>query len=151
MNTTNDGSNFGGSTFITFPPVGSSGVSHPHETVPFENELFVPDLVSLKSPFAVQISNGSLFREVIPSGGLSPTKTVFSRSEERLNSLPEVVHATPQFITIFWSRFMKLQAPSQPSGSHLWTKTPQISSPTFRSSRRTNLLSRELAISPRKS
>jgi len=44
VNTTNDGTNFGGSTFITFPPVGSSGVSHPHETVPFEDELFVPDL-----------------------------------------------------------------------------------------------------------
>ena len=48
MRTENEGSNFGDSTFITFPVVGSSGVSHPHETVQLENELLVPDLVSLE-------------------------------------------------------------------------------------------------------
>ena len=48
VRTENEGSNFVNPTFITFPVVGSSGVSHPHETVQFENELFVPDLVSLK-------------------------------------------------------------------------------------------------------
>ena len=54
MNTTNNGRNFGGSTFIGFPPIGSSGVSHPHETIQLENELLVPDLVSVKLPIAVQ-------------------------------------------------------------------------------------------------
>ena len=42
----NNGSTFGASTFITFPVVGSSGVSHPHETLQLDNELLVPDLVS---------------------------------------------------------------------------------------------------------
>ncbi|KAF9652813.1 hypothetical protein BDM02DRAFT_3108955 [Thelephora ganbajun] len=44
VNTENNGINFGDSTFITFPPIGSSGVSHPHQTIQFGNELFVPDL-----------------------------------------------------------------------------------------------------------
>ena len=48
VRTQNNGSNFGDSTFITFPIVGSSGVSHPHETIQLEDELLVPDLVSLK-------------------------------------------------------------------------------------------------------
>ncbi|KAF9777854.1 Lactonase, 7-bladed beta-propeller-domain-containing protein [Thelephora terrestris] len=40
----NNGSIFGTSTPITFPVVGSSGVSHPHETIQVDNELLVPDL-----------------------------------------------------------------------------------------------------------
>lgn len=46
VRTENDGADFGDSTFITFPPIGSSGVAHPHETIQFGDELFVPDLVS---------------------------------------------------------------------------------------------------------
>ena len=48
VRTENNGSTFGDPTFITFPVIGSSGVSHPHETVQYENELLVPDLVSPK-------------------------------------------------------------------------------------------------------
>lgn len=44
VKTTNNGSAFGDPTVITFPVVGSSGVSHPHETIQLENELLVPDL-----------------------------------------------------------------------------------------------------------
>ncbi|KAF9787763.1 Lactonase, 7-bladed beta-propeller-domain-containing protein [Thelephora terrestris] len=44
VNTTNNGSDFGGSTFITFPPIGSSGLAHPHETLQLGNEFLVPDL-----------------------------------------------------------------------------------------------------------
>ena len=50
VNTTDNGSHFGNSTFIIFPIVGTSGASHPHETLQSENELLVPDLVSLECP-----------------------------------------------------------------------------------------------------
>ena len=50
VRTEDNGANFGNPTFITFPHVGSSGVSHPHQTIPFKDELFVPDLVRLSSP-----------------------------------------------------------------------------------------------------
>ena len=61
MPTENNGSSFGSSTFaVTFPVVGSSGVSHPHETLQSGNELFVPDLVSPKRPVD-EIRNAYLF------------------------------------------------------------------------------------------
>jgi len=44
VRTENNGSNFGDSTFITFPPIGSSGAAHPHQTIKFKDELLVPDL-----------------------------------------------------------------------------------------------------------
>jgi hypothetical protein len=50
VNTTNNGSEFGASTLLTFPPIGSSGVAHPHETLQLGNELLVPDLVSSSWP-----------------------------------------------------------------------------------------------------
>ena len=48
MRTENNGTTFGDPTFITFPPIGLTGISHPHQTIQLENELLVPDLVSLK-------------------------------------------------------------------------------------------------------
>jgi len=44
--TENNGSTFGNpsSYIVTFPVVGSSNVSHPHETIQAGNELLVPDL-----------------------------------------------------------------------------------------------------------
>ena len=138
----NNGSTFGTSTPITFPVVGSSGVSHPHETIQVDNELLVPDLVSIECPHKLsKFSNSSLFREVIPFGGSYPTKAEPSRSEERSHSLPGVARATLQFTTTFWSLFTNSQAPSPRNSSHPWARTARISSPTFLSCRRIKLLS----------
>ncbi len=49
MRTEDNGVNFGDPTFITFPHVGSSSVSHPHQTIQFKDELFVPDLVRIST------------------------------------------------------------------------------------------------------
>lgn len=43
-----NGTSFGDATKITFPIVGTKGVSHPHQTIQYKDELFVPDLVSVK-------------------------------------------------------------------------------------------------------
>ena len=50
MRTEDNGADFGDPTFITFPRVGSNGLSHPHQTIQFKDELFVPDLVRISSP-----------------------------------------------------------------------------------------------------
>ena len=44
----NEGSSFVDPTYITFPIVGASGVSQPHQVVQLENERLVPDRVCLK-------------------------------------------------------------------------------------------------------
>jgi len=83
-----NGANFGDPTFITFPPIGSSGVAHPHQTIQFKDELFVPDLVRTKYPLTyLKFPTVSVFRGVTPFGGSLPTKTESSRSEERSRSL----------------------------------------------------------------
>jgi hypothetical protein len=51
-----NGAKFGDVTNLIFPLVGSSGVSHPHQTVQFRDELFVPDLVRMNSPYSVSNS-----------------------------------------------------------------------------------------------
>ena len=63
MTTDNDASTFGESTFITFPIVGSSGVSYPHETLQLGNELLVPDLVGSESLQTVGVMNGYHFQQ----------------------------------------------------------------------------------------
>ena len=48
--TENNGANFGKSTLFTFPVIGTSDVSHPHQTIQYKDELFVPDFVGLAYP-----------------------------------------------------------------------------------------------------
>ena len=64
------GAVFGNATLITFPVVGASGVSHPLETIQLENELPLPDLVSIESPQTIQrfpLSAGDPLRRHVPN------------------------------------------------------------------------------------
>jgi len=44
VTTEDGGGSFGDSTPVTFPIIGSSGASNPHETIQLDDELLVPDL-----------------------------------------------------------------------------------------------------------
>jgi len=46
VRTEDDAAKFGDPTFITFPSIGKSNASHPHQALQFNDELFVPDLGS---------------------------------------------------------------------------------------------------------